>query len=94
MKGVLFFLFINALDGDRYEGTVASVERGGSGGGEVYKISIQYDDGDEEECNWSDEDVILLGGELVEEKTKKVKSCVNETVEIARGKLEERCLGV
>ena len=36
--------------GDWYEGRVTNVRR--KKGGEVYNISIQYDDGDEEEWDW------------------------------------------
>ena len=49
-------------DGYCYEGCVTNVKREKGGGGEVYKISIQYDDGDEEECTWPDEDIVVVGG--------------------------------
>ena len=83
-------------DVDCYEGSVTNVKRKRSG--EVYKISIQYDDGDGEECNWPDEDIIVVGRgrELVgEKKTKKGGSGVYEIGGIGDGrvndnKLEER----
>ena len=42
--------------GDWYEGRVTNVRRKKGGG--VYNISIPYDDGDEEECDWP----MLLAG--------------------------------
>ena len=53
-------------DGDYYEGSVAKVKRGK--GGEIVKIGVEYDDGDEEECKWPDNDVVIVGRELVGEK--------------------------
>ena len=44
------------------------------GGGDIDKISVQYDDGEEEECQWPDDDiVILVGMNVVEKKIKKKK---------------------
>ena len=45
--------------GDSYEGSVTNIKRGKGGG--VSKISIQYDDGDEEECSWPEDDIVIIG---------------------------------
>ena len=59
-------------DGDNYEGSVTKVKKGK--GGEIVKIGVEYDDGDEEECKWPDKDVVIVERELVvEKKTKKKK---------------------
>jgi len=58
--------------GDWYEGEVTKVER--DKGGNVIKIAVEYDDGDEEKCRWPDNDIVIVENELVEEKkTKKTK---------------------
>ena len=43
-----------------YKGSVSSVVKGN--GGEVVKVGISYDDGDEEESDWPDEDIVLIDG--------------------------------
>ena len=30
--------------------------------GRLFRSLIQYDDGDEEDCYWSDEDIVIVGG--------------------------------
>ena len=30
-------------------------------GGNVIKIAVDYDDGGEEECRWSDNDIVIIG---------------------------------
>ena len=58
-------------DGEFYEGIVTKIKR--NRGGEIVKIGVEYDDGDEEECKWPDKDIDIIGRELVEKKTKKKK---------------------
>ena len=57
--------------GDLYEGEVIKVKR--DKGGNVIKIAVKYDDGDEEECRWPDDDVVVVERELVGEKKNKKK---------------------
>ena len=58
-------------DGDYYEGSVTKVKK--NKGGDIVKIGVEYDDGDEEECKWPDDDINIIGRELVEKKTMKKK---------------------
>ena len=42
--------------------------------GEVVKVGISYDDGDEEESNWPDEDIVIIRSDGNEDaKNKKEK---------------------
>ena len=51
------------------KGSVSSIVRGNVG--EVVNVGISYDDGDEEESNWPDKDIVLIGSdEDVKEKKK------------------------
>ena len=52
-------------DGEWYTGTVTTVKR--RNGSDVHKICIVYEDGGGEECNWPDDDIIVLGKELMPE---------------------------
>ena len=59
--------------GDLYEGEVIKVKR--DKGGNVIKIAVKYDDGDEEECRWPDNDIVIVENEKLvgKKKTKKTK---------------------
>ena len=53
--------------GGWFEGTVTKIKRWK--GWETIQISIQYEDGgDEEDCYFLDEDIAIVGKALVEEK--------------------------
>ena len=45
------------LDKEWYGGRVTMIRRGK--GGNVVKVGILYDDGEEEECSWPDDDIVL-----------------------------------
>ena len=51
--------------GEWYPGTVMKVKR--RNGSDVHKICIVYEDGSGEECNWPDDDIVVLGRELMSE---------------------------
>jgi len=55
-------------DGEYYEGSVTKVKKDEA----VFKISVNYDDGEEEECIWPDDDIVIEGMKMVEKKTKKI----------------------
>ena len=69
-------------DDDWYEGIVTNIVR--SGVGEIVKIAVKYEDGEEEVCDWPDDDIVIVGRELVGEKKAK-----NEVAKV-RNKLDER----
>ena len=73
-------------DGEYYEGNVTKVKRGK--GGDVVKIGVEYDDGEEEECNWPDDDIVISGRELMGEKKTKKKKRIRE-IKVVERKLEE-----
>ena len=59
-------------DGEWYGGIVSNIGRTKGGGEEIVKIIIEYDDGDEEEYDWPDGDIVLdLAVENMEEKKEK-----------------------
>ena len=39
--------------------------------GEIINVGIKYVDGEEEECNWPADDIVIIGRELVREKKSK-----------------------
>ena len=59
---------INSLfeDEEWYGGRVTMIRR--DKGGDVVKVGILYDDGDEEECSWPDGNIIVDNSEDAEEK--------------------------
>ena len=80
--------------GGWFEGTVTKIKRWK--GWETIQISIQYEDGEEEDCQWPDERIVIVGKALVEKKkAKKTKSVVEDKtggkeldkIEIGRDKL-------
>ena len=64
------------LDKKWYGGRVTMIRRGK--GGDVVKVGILYDDGEEEECSWPDDDIVLDNGGNNEEKKEKKRERVEE----------------
>ena len=59
------------FDGGPYEGEVTKVERREER--KVIMIGVKYDDGEEEECKWPDDDIVIVGSgreKLLEKKAK------------------------
>jgi len=69
MLGVGSRVKVKFKDGVWYKGSVSTLEKGKIG--EVVKVGISYDDSDEEEINWPDKDIVLIGSSEGEKARKK-----------------------